>query len=137
MTPLRRLFCIALALLASAAAAQQQPWSFVQAAGGLRLGKPIPRPAGWALPVDADVSGLRTITTKPTMVNLALVCSETQVTLEGQALYITLVTRSAGPAGESRCPPVFISNSLAGQYTVFYRYGGQTPVRLGDVVLSK
>lgn len=137
MTLHRQLCCVALALLASAAAAQQQPWSFVQAAGGLRLGKPMPRPTGWVLPVDANVSGLSTITARPTVVNPALVCNETLAALDGQALYLTVVTRSAGSGGTSRCPPVFISNALAGRYTVFYRYGGEAPVRIGEVILSK
>ena len=137
MTLLRLLCCVALALLAGGAAAQQQPWSFVQAAGGLRLGKPVPRPSGWVLPVDADVSGLSTITARPTAVNPALVCSETRAALEGQAIYLTLITRSPGSGGASRCPPVFIANTLAGRYTVFYRFAGEAPVRLGEVTLSK
>ncbi|MFZ3220854.1 MAG: hypothetical protein WA174_12515 [Rhodoferax sp.] len=138
MTMLRPLGFLVLALLASAAAAQQQqPWSFVQAAGGLRLGKPVPRPTGWMLPVDADVSGLSTITTQPTAVHPALVCRETRATLEGQALYLTLITGTSGTGGTPRCAPVFISNALAGRYTVFYRFAGEPPVRLGEVLLSK
>ncbi|MFZ3129327.1 MAG: hypothetical protein WA136_15055 [Rhodoferax sp.] len=137
MTMLRPLGFVVLALLASAAAAQQQPWSFVQAAGGLRLGKPVPRPTGWMLPVEADVSGLSTVTTQPTAVHPALVCRETRAALESQALYITLVTGAAGTGGTPRCAPVFISNGLAGRYTVFYRSAGEAPVRLGEVILSK
>lgn len=130
------LVAIVSTLLASVAAAQEQPWSFVQAAGGLKIGKPLRRPHGWVVPVTADVSGLTSITTQPRKINPALVCRETKAQLEGQAIYITLVTGSAPAGGASRCPPVFIGNVMAGSYAVFYRAPGQAPVALGELVLA-
>ena len=130
------LFLIATALIASGAIAQEQPWTFVQSAGGLRVGQPLKRANGWVLPVAADVSGLTTITTVPSKVNIALACRETKAQLEGQAIYITLVTGAKGPGAESRCPPVYIANVLPGRYAGFYRSTGQVPVALGDVKLA-
>jgi hypothetical protein len=49
-------------------------WGFVQAVGGIKVGDPRPVAAGeWAVPVECDVSGLTTVTTKPTTVNSAWV----------------------------------------------------------------
>lgn len=125
------------AMLSSAACAQEQPWSFVQTVGGLKLGQAVRRPNGWMLPIDANISGLATITMQPSKVNPGMVCEETKARLEGQSIYITLVTGTAKPGTASRCPPVFIGPVTAGRYAVFYRYGGQVPVALGDVVLAR
>ena len=130
------LFFIAAALIANGAIAQEQPWAFVQSAGGMRVGQPLKRANGWVLPVTADVSGLNTITMQPSKVNIALACRETKAQLEGPSIYITLVTGPKGPGADSRCPPVFIANVLPGRYAVFYRSAGQAPVALGDVKLA-
>ncbi len=129
-------FCLLAALGASGVWAQEQPWAFVQAAGGMRVGQPIKRANGWVMPVSADVSGLNTITMQPSRVNIALACPETKAQIEGQSIYITLVSGAKGPGAESRCPPVFLANVLPGRYAVFYRFAGQPLVALGDVKLA-
>lgn len=50
----------------------ERDWDFVQRTGGIRISEPIQREGKTFLPVEYDVSGLSTITRKPTLMNSGL-----------------------------------------------------------------
>ena len=47
----------------------QKDWKFIQDIGGMSVGNPYKNSDGIVLPINCDVSGLRTITRKPTILN--------------------------------------------------------------------
>ena len=49
--------------------AEPQSWSFVESVGGIAVDPPVRADHTWVLPVRSDVSGLKSITTKPTIIN--------------------------------------------------------------------
>jgi len=53
------------AFLVAGCTSERRDWVFVQSVGGIAVGNPHRTPSGVMLPVFVDVSGLRTITTKP------------------------------------------------------------------------
>lgn len=120
--------------------AGSERWSFVQSVGGIAVDAPTLWHWGWVLPVRADVSGLQSVTTKPTALNSALVCMRTDFAVEGRNMYLTIVTAPApssdaegGQHATSRCPPLTFGEMIPGKYSVFYRGPGETPVPLGEV----
>jgi len=124
---------IALALFACSAFADQRSWLFVQSVGGIEVGAPQQSETGWVLPVRVDVSGLRTITVKPTTLNSGLSCERIEATIEGNAIFLTIHTSVAGGGRSSACPSPRIGRLHAGTYSVFYRSSNEKPVAIGKV----
>jgi hypothetical protein len=116
--------------------AGSENWSFVQSVGGLAIAKPSRGKSGWVLPVHADVSGLKAITTKPTTLNSALICESTYATIEGRNIYLTITSSLAHPNTNPSCPPAKLGEMSPGKYGVFYRGPNETPVHLGEVSIG-
>jgi len=125
-----------IAFLPVSVLADSESWSFVQSVGGLAIDTPTHGTHGWVLPVRANVSGLETITAKPTTLNSALICESTNAAIEGRNIYITIVSALVHPKTSSRCPPATLGEISAGKYSVFYRGPSETPVRLGEVSIG-
>lgn len=137
LEPMKRIaLYLLIATLPVPALADSEGWSFIQSVGGLAVGTPSHSAVGWVLPVRADLSGLKTITAKPTTLNSTLVCERTDAAIEGRNIYITIVSALAHPKTSSRCPPATLGEISAGKYNVFYRGPGETPVYLGEVSLE-
>ena len=67
-------------------------WKFVQSVGGIKVGNPKPISNGyWTLPIEFDVSGLTTLTTKPTTLNSALVAKDVRYKIEQDRLLVWIV----------------------------------------------
>jgi hypothetical protein len=73
-----------------------EPWNFVEAVGGIRIGDPQPvSPGVWTLPVECDVSSLTEVTTKPTTLNSARVVKNVEQDVKQDCILIWVVTRLA------------------------------------------
>jgi hypothetical protein len=116
--------------------ARSESWGFVQSIGGIVVEAPVHTKDGWVLPVQANVSGLETITQKPTILNSALICKRTEVRIEKNNIYLTLVTGITHKGGSPRCPHAELGNIASGKYRVFYRGPGESPFSLREVEIG-
>jgi hypothetical protein len=123
-------------LLSLPAAAEQQAWSFVQAVGGIEIGTPFKDEKGWTLPVRADVSGLQTITSKPTTLNSGLSCQSVEASIKDHSIYLKILTSLAGRGRSSQCPPTLLGQITAGKYAVFYRGPNEPAVAIGNLTIE-
>jgi len=118
---------------ASAVAATPQPWAFVVSVGGITVGDPAQAKGVWTLPVQADVSGLETFTSKPTVLNSALVCSSVVAKTMDNSIYLTIHTDLADANKSARCPAAALGSIPSGPYRVFYKGPRDAPVLLRSV----
>jgi hypothetical protein len=134
--PIRKLLSVFVGSLlgaTSVAAATPQPWAFVVSVGGITVGDPVRVDGGWSLPVQADVSGLETFTSKPTVLNSALVCSIVATRTGADAIYLTIFSDLPGAAKSARCTVAILGAVAPGNYTVFYKGPQDAPVRLRTI----
>lgn len=117
----------------SAGAATPQPWTFVVSVGGITVGDPVQANGAWTLPVQADVSGLETFTSKPTALNSALVCSSVVAKIIDNHIYLTIHSDLAGAIKSARCPAAQLGIIPSGAYKVFYKGPQDAPVLLRSV----
>ena len=92
------------------------------------------------LSVRCDVSGLHTITVKPTALNSGLVVEGVRVTRQDRAMYLVVRTALQAEGRSSTCGPVDLANVPSGKYTVFYGeprglFGtsASAPIRLAEI----
>ncbi|MCM0084541.1 hypothetical protein L4X63_23485 [Geomonas sp. Red32] len=96
-------------------------WEFIQKTGGLRVLAPVKREGKLLLPVEYDVSGLTTITTKPIMMNSGQSVRKIDCKREGTAILIVVKTQIA-EKGVSAEPLHYadLDGAPPGTYKVFY-----------------
>lgn len=98
-----------------------QSWEFMETVGGVAIGTPSRNPKGTVyLPVLCDVSGLTTITQKPTKMYSALVVAGINEKIEGKQIYISVGTGLASKNATCTCSGVDLGDVTAGDYQVFY-----------------
>lgn len=114
---------------------QARSWEYVQSVGGLRIGEPTRVSGEWTLPITANVAG-QFVTVKPTTGDSALGCS-IRVTIDGQYIYVTVVTSLVTWWTESICPEASLGNVSPGRYVVLYRGPDNKDVRLGEVSIPR
>src|SRR5436190_3590397 len=112
---------------------QERPWAFVASVGGIAVESPVRTAKGLILPIRADVSGLQTISVKPTTLNSIMACSRTRAEIEGNDIYVTIATSLLREGGSSRCPDAKLGALAAGENNVFYGSDRTDAVRLGEV----
>jgi hypothetical protein len=97
-------------------------WDFIQSAGGITVTAPIRHNDGsWKLPVSCDISGLTTITRKPTSLNSALVVTDTSARVDGNKIHLIVVINSALRSKKtSHCTAVNLGHMKPGEYIVVY-----------------
>jgi hypothetical protein len=133
----RFLACLALAILLPVLAdAAVESWAFVESVGGLTVADPVQVGGYWLLPVRANVSGLESISRKPTKLNSALACSNVAATVTGASIFLAIVTGVAGPGASARCPAAKLGSPPRGGYTVFYRGPDNIAVRIRTVSIG-
>jgi hypothetical protein len=133
MRHVRSIF-VGLALgIPSIAAATAQSWAFVVSVGGILIGDAVKINGSWTLPVRADVSGLESFTTKPTVMNSAMVCSGVVAKIIRSDIYLMIHTDLAGVGKSAQCPAAKLGVLPVGAYTVFYQGPEGAPVRLRSV----
>jgi hypothetical protein len=72
---------------------EQRDWNFIQSVGGLAVGEPQKLADGnYRLPINCDVSGLKQVTIKPTLINSALAVRETGCAVRGQTIQLWVKT---------------------------------------------
>ncbi len=125
-----------LPLLSCSALANEQDWAFVQSVGGIKVEAPTRNATGWLLPVQADVSGLSKITVQPTLLNSALTCKKVKTEIEGNAIYLTLVTGLVSDKESPLCPPAALGGIAQGQYIVYYRSRNEQAVKLTEITIT-
>lgn len=110
-------------------------WDFIQSVGGIRVGEPEKKgTASWALPVVCDVSGLTTVTQKPTAMNSGLVVTRMLHQVAGDDIHISVVVNTpASSSRTSRCAEIVVSGAKAGEYRVLYEEQDKTRHALGTV----
>ena len=117
----------------SIAAATAESWAFVVSVGGIVIGDATKANGSWVLPVRADVSGLESFTSKPTVMNSAMVCSSVVAKIVRSNIYLTIHTDLAGVGKRAQCPSAELGVLPAGAYTVFYQGPEGAPVRLRSI----
>jgi hypothetical protein len=127
------LLIMAALLIACGALVEERDWSFVKAVGGMSIGTPREENGEWLLPVEADVSGLRTVTVKPTTLNSALACKEVRSSVNNNVIHLSLITALAAKGHSSTCPAAKLGTIAPGRYVVFYGGRKDKVVRLGEV----
>ena len=135
-SPIRHVCSISVGLVLgvpSIAVATAQSWAFVVSVGGILIGDAVKANGSWTLPVRADVSGLESFTSKPTVMNSAMVCSGVVAKIVGSDIYLTIHTDLAGVGKRAQCPAAKLGVLPAGAYTVFYQGPEGAPVQLRSV----
>jgi hypothetical protein len=120
-----------LALLPLAALAGPEPWSSIQAAGGLSVGPPFSSTDGWLLVVRANLRGPTRL--NDTQANSAPACTRTQAVIEDRNIYLTVISGPVASKIASVCPAARIGRLPAGTYKVFYRGPNEAAVLLREV----
>ena len=115
------------------AATTLQSWAFVVSVGGIIIGDPVRANGVWSLPVQADVSGLKTFTSKPAVLNSALVCSSVAAKVIDNGIYLTIYSDLPGIGKNARCPAAQLGAVAPGEYRVFYKGPQDAPVLLRSV----
>jgi hypothetical protein len=110
-----------------------EPWSFIESVGGIRVaGAQRNEDGGVTLDLDCDVSGLRTITTPPTVVNSALGVRRVDVERRDSILIVSIhVTVQA----TSTCPHPTVRSLPPGEYAVVYRGADRDVHPIGSVAV--
>lgn len=116
---------------------EQRDWSFIQSVGGLAVGEPQKLDNGsYRLPIRCDVSGLQTITIKPTTLNSALGVRETGCAVRGQTIQLWITTCVVDAKHSSAAPDVVLKNIPSGKYQVQYRNRDDTVVNLREIEIK-
>jgi hypothetical protein len=123
------------ALLLAASAVQQRDWAFVRAVGGMALGAPYRTPAGVMLPIDIDVTGLRSITTKPTTMNSALALEEISVRQQGDRILLKLTTAVGGKGSSHSSKDLLLGSLAPGRYVVQFIEPGGAAIEVGTITV--
>jgi hypothetical protein len=120
--------------LMSMAAYSSRDWEFIQSVGGIAVGSPWRDDGGYVfLPIDCDVSGLRAITVKPTLINSALVCEAPRVRVRERSVFILICTSLPSGRHDSQCPDGELGKLSPGTYDAFYGSPGDFEHPLGSI----
>lgn len=108
----------------------------MESVGGIAIDEPIRKQDGTVtLPVKCDVSGLTTITKKPTMINSALVVAGIDKKIEEKQILISVNTGLASKNTMCTCSGIDLGNIPSGDYQVFYRGSDRDKHLLGKVTV--
>jgi hypothetical protein len=128
------LCCLLALMFVRHAFADILPWTKIQALGGISIGKPVEKDGLWMLPVQADVSGLSTITKFPTQMNSGAVCARILVEVHDSTVLLAVQTSLPGAVARSAvCPPALLGPELRGVYSVVYKGPDDRPHMLGTI----
>ena len=125
------------ALLTTACAAEHRDWAFIQSVRGMALGTPYRTASGIMLPVSVDVSGLKTVTTTPRVMNSGLALKEIVVRREGNTVGIALFTTAAGSLSQrTTSSDIALGDLQPGRYTVVYAEPNGERVDVGQITVA-
>lgn len=115
---------------------QARSWQFISERGGISVGDPARLHGHYELPVTCNVSGIETVTTRPTVVHAGLAWWRSAVHIETGRIELTVLTAKQGSdAPSARCGPADLGHIDPGRYHVVYRDPDGTTHWLRDVVV--
>jgi hypothetical protein len=123
---------IAYAGIAGFLTKESRDWQFIQSVGGMKISL-----KGETLNVDCDVSGLKAITVKPTMVNSGIGVRQLKHKQFGKTIQLSLVTSIFEKGMTSSCKALDLSAYPHGEYAVQYLDPDGTTHPLGKIALKK
>ena len=109
---------------------EHQPWSFIQEVGGMKVST-----KGHRLLVECDVSGLKTVTIKPTLMNSAMGVRGIKCSRVASILQLSVVTSVLEKGMSSECGTLDLSAHPPGSYSVVYLDPNGTTHPVGMIVL--
>ena len=112
-------------------------WQFIQQTGGMRVGAPIEKDGKRMLPINYDVTGLTTVTCKPTIMNSGLAVRRIQAVGRDGKIVVrvdTQVVEKTSPSGPSYFSD--ISGIPRGSYDVYYEIAGDPEKLLGRIEIK-
>jgi hypothetical protein len=111
----------------------------MQSVGGIQVGEAQQTAPGfWSVPIFCDVSGLKTVTQKPTTMNSGLVVTKVLQQVQDFELRISVVTNTAlSGNASSTCPTVTLAQARPGTYTVVYLERDRATHKIGVVTLGQ
>lgn len=96
-------------------------WDFIQKVGGIKTETPFETENGFYLPVKCNVSGLDSVTIKPTPANSSLSCLKIKSTINGNAIHLKVVAGlSVLEEPNCNCKAVRLGDLEPGNYIVYY-----------------
>lgn len=112
-------------------------WNFIQTVGGIKIEDPLETEDGFYLPIICNVSGEDSITLKPTGINSALFCLKTKTKIEGNKIYLTVITGySIFDELKSKCKAVRIGKLKKGKYLVYYKDKSSDKQQIGEFTID-
>jgi len=94
---------------------KHQDWSFIESVGGMKVAL-----VDKTLAVECDVSGLKTITVKPTMVNSGMGVRQLKYSRSKNSIRISLITSVLEKGMKTRTGSIDLANYPPGTYSVVY-----------------
>jgi len=114
---------------------EQRSWSFIKSVGGISIDKPFLKNNSYHLPIKVDVSGLQKITTKPTKLNSALMCSRIGYLIEENEISISVYTSLINDTASSNCKSILLTGITPGVYKVFYNQKNHSKHLIGSITI--
>jgi hypothetical protein len=112
-------------------------WQFVQQTGGMRIGDPIDRYGKKVLPVEYDVSGLTTVTCKPTTMNSGLAVRKIKAKKKDKQIVLRVFTQLVEKSSINGSHHfVDLTGIPAGSYEVYYETAGAKEKLLGQIEIK-
>lgn len=108
-----------------------QDWKFIQSVGGMKVSLKENM-----LTVDCDVSGLKKVTVKPTMINSAMGVRKLKHKRVGKTIQLSLVTSVLEKGMTTSPKPIDLSAYPAGDYSVEYLDPDGATHPLGKITLA-
>jgi hypothetical protein len=116
---------------------EQRDWAFIQSVGGLAVGESQKQADGThRLPINCDVSGLKQVTIKPTLINSALAVRETCHAVRGQTIQLWIKTCVIDSRHSPAAPDVVLKNIPPGRYQVQYRNRDGSVMNLREIEIK-
>lgn len=101
-------------------------WDFIQASGGIKIGKPEMRLNKYNkksiyLPIKCNISGFRSTTHKPTVVNSKISIYGIAVNFTKNQIFISISTgHISKEMNQTECDGIFLNGFSPGKYEIFY-----------------
>lgn len=105
-------------------AVQKLSWKQIQSYGGIRVETPLDTQDGYYMPIVCDVSGMDSITVRPTGISSWNTFKRTKVRIDDHFIYISVSI--SGPfygEGTTKCKAAKLGKLEHGHYKVFYETG--------------
>jgi len=100
---------------------ETENWDFIQKVGGIKTETPFETENGFYLPVKCNVSGLDSVTIKPTTLNSALSCLKIKSTVNGNTIHLKVIAGLAvTKKSDCNCKAVRVGDLDPGNYIVYY-----------------